>query len=82
LEGRGIFNEFGVYVIKKHNILHNLINISLLDKSRMKKLVQMNKALCNMVLNISSQGLDYKFLAKVCEGLEEAPKEEAYASAS
>ncbi|XP_056162720.1 probable disease resistance protein At4g27220 isoform X2 [Syzygium oleosum] len=65
-----------------HNILHDLINVSLLEKSVMKRHVRMNKVLRNMALKISSRVLDHKFLTRTCEGLKEAPKEEEWASAS
>ncbi|KAI6678988.1 hypothetical protein NL676_039784 [Syzygium grande] len=65
-----------------HNILHDLINVSLLEKSTMKRHVRMNKVLRNMALKISSRVLDHKFLARTGEGLKEAPKEEEWASAS
>ncbi|XP_048135164.1 disease resistance protein RPS2-like isoform X2 [Rhodamnia argentea] len=65
-----------------HNILHDLINVSLLERSATKRHVRMNKVLRNMALKISSGGPDYKLLARTCEGLKEAPKEEEWTSAN
>ncbi|KAK2632909.1 hypothetical protein EUGRSUZ_L00913 [Eucalyptus grandis] len=65
-----------------HNILDDLINVSLLEKSAMKRHVRMNGILRNMALKISSGVSDRKILARPREELKEAPKEEEWASAS
>ncbi|KAF8019436.1 hypothetical protein BT93_G0196 [Corymbia citriodora subsp. variegata] len=75
-------NEFRDARDRGHNILHDLINVSLLERSAMKRHVRMNKVLRNMALKISSQVFDHKFLARTCEGIKEAPIEEEWASAS
>ncbi|KAK3419568.1 hypothetical protein EUGRSUZ_G00162 [Eucalyptus grandis] len=53
-----------------HNILHDLINVFLLERSAMKTHVRMNKVLRNMALKIS------------LGGLKKPPKEEEWTSAS
>ncbi|KAK3421237.1 hypothetical protein EUGRSUZ_H05030 [Eucalyptus grandis] len=65
-----------------HNILHDLINVSLLERSAVKTHVRMNKVLRNMALKISSGVSDHKILARPCEGLKKPPKEEEWTSAS
>ncbi|KAF7851179.1 hypothetical protein BT93_L4364 [Corymbia citriodora subsp. variegata] len=65
-----------------HGILHDLIDVSLLERSEKVKHVRMNKVLRNMALKISSEGKNSKFMVKACEGLKEAPNEEDWKMAN
>ncbi|GMY19859.1 probable disease resistance protein At4g27220 isoform X2 [Fagus crenata] len=58
---------------KGHTILHELVNLSLLEKSEKMNHVRMNKLLRNMSLKISSESKNFKILVKTREGLQEPP---------
>ncbi|KAK3419564.1 hypothetical protein EUGRSUZ_G00154 [Eucalyptus grandis] len=74
-------DEFRDASDRGHNILDNLIKVSLLEKSAVKRHVRMNKVLRSMALKISSEVLDHKILARPCEGLKQPLKEEEWTSA-
>ncbi|KAK3419540.1 hypothetical protein EUGRSUZ_G00101 [Eucalyptus grandis] len=74
-------DEFRDACDRGHNILDNLIKVSLLEKSAVKRHVRMNRVLCSMALKISSEVSDHNILARPCEGLKQSPKEEEWTSA-
>ncbi|PKI74911.1 disease resistance protein RPS2-like [Punica granatum] len=58
-----------------HNILHDLVSVSLLERSEKRKHIRMNKVIRSMALKISSQSRDDKVLVRTSEGLQEPPNE-------
>ena len=71
-------NEFRDARDKGHTILHDLINVSLLERSGKMNHVRMNKVLRNMALKISSESKNFKILVKTREGLQEPPNEKEW----
>jgi disease resistance protein RPS2 len=57
-------NKLRVAREKGHMILHDLINVSLLERSDMMNYVRMNKVLQNMTLQISSESNNFKVLVR------------------
>jgi disease resistance protein RPS2 len=69
----GFIYEFKDARGKGHTILHELINLSLLEESEKMNHVRMNKLLQNMALKISFESKNFKILVKTREGLQEHP---------
>ncbi|XP_031391574.1 probable disease resistance protein At1g61300 isoform X2 [Punica granatum] len=65
-----------------HSILSDLLDVSLLERSKKMKHVRMNKVIRNMALKISSDSKDSTFLVKAREGLQEPPTEEEWKGVS
>ena len=65
-----------------HVILKELIDLSLLERTKGRKFVKMNKVLRKMALKMSSQRNDFKLLVKPREGLSDFPKREEWEHAT
>ena len=63
---------------KGHEILKELTDLSLLERTNRIKFVKMNKVLRKMALKMSSQMKDFKLLVKPCEGLNDFPEKEEW----
>ncbi|KAF8376952.1 hypothetical protein HHK36_030323 [Tetracentron sinense] len=73
--------KFGEAIDRGHTILHDIIDVSLLERSQRIKYVKMNKLLREMALKISSQKDDFRLLVKAREGLQDSPKKEEWKQA-
>ncbi|KAF8400459.1 hypothetical protein HHK36_013757 [Tetracentron sinense] len=73
--------KFGEVIDRGHTILHDLLDLSLLERSQRIKYVKMNKLLREMALKISSKKEDFRLLVKAREGLQDSPKEEEWKQA-
>lgn len=65
-----------------HEILADLIAVSLLERSDKLKHIKMNKVLRNMAIKISSQREDFKLLVRTPGDLQEPPNEEEWKQAN
>ncbi|KAB8340726.1 hypothetical protein FH972_022289 [Carpinus fangiana] len=68
-------NKFRVAREKGHTILHDLINVSLLERSDKMNYVRMNKVLRNMALHISSESNNFKVLVRTPQEQQQPPDE-------
>ncbi|GLT69934.1 hypothetical protein SLA2020_420430 [Shorea laevis] len=66
-------NKFRVAREKGHTILHDLINVSLLERSDRTNYVRMNKVLRNMALQISSESNNFKVLVRTPQEQRQPP---------
>jgi disease resistance protein RPS2 len=75
-------NKFRVAREKGHTILHDFINVFLLERSDMMNYVRMNKVLQNMALLISFESNNFKVLVKTPQEQRQPPEEVEWQNAN
>jgi disease resistance protein RPS2 len=75
-------NKFRVAREKGHTMLHELINVSLLERSDKINYVRMNKVLRKMALQISSESNNFKVLVRTPQEQRQLPDEVEWQNAN